>query len=274
MESQPPRQDPIGEIVSAYRQLIEQRHPAYAPAWPLVGGYNIRRGTFGRWNILIFEHTGNSVMRASTGIGELTPATIGYATIDASNRETVRKRLEDLFNIKPADAVMIVADGEALDAELLAMLRRHEIAMGLYPMKVFLSHKGADKSLVRRFKSTLSLLGFDPWLDEDAMAAGTELERGILRGFQDSCAAVFFVTPNFVDENYLATEINYAMAEKRTKGDRFAIITLVFSDGERKGAVPALLRQYVWKNPGNELEALQEIIKALPVEVGRTRWKF
>jgi hypothetical protein len=43
----------------------------------------------------------------------------------------------------------------------------------------------------------LQELGFDSWLDEEAMSAGTELERGILRGFKDSCAALFFITPNF-----------------------------------------------------------------------------
>jgi hypothetical protein len=52
------------------------------------------------------------------------------------------------------------------------------------------------------------------------MAAGVELDRGILQGFNDSCAAVFFVTPRFKDENYLATEVNYAMIEKRKKGAR------------------------------------------------------
>ncbi|WP_287824867.1 toll/interleukin-1 receptor domain-containing protein [Clostridium sp.] len=82
-------------------------------------------------------------------------------------------------------------------------------------MKIFLSHKGIDKTRVRDFKNTLELIGFEPWLDEDAMNAGVELERGIRRGFTDSCAAIFFVTPNFVDEDYLSSEVNYAIAEKR-----------------------------------------------------------
>jgi hypothetical protein len=118
--------------------------------------------------------------------------------------------------------------------------------------RIFLSHKGADKPLVRRFFGVLKAIGFDPWLDEDAMTAGVELERGILRGFKDSCAAVFVITPNYVDEGYLRTEMNYAVAEKRAKGDRFAIITIVFADKKgQKGAVPDLLKQYVWKEPGD-----------------------
>lgn len=149
----------------------------------------------------------------------------------------------------------------------------HEFAIGITPMKIFLSHKGADKPSVREFKKTLELLGFDPWLDEDAMQAGTELERALLSGFSDSCAAVFFVTPNFVDENYLATEVDYAIQEKRKKGDKFAIVTLVFSKEGAKGTVPGLLHRYVWKEPSSDLEALSEITKALPVQVGPVYWK-
>lgn len=58
-------------------------------------------------------------------------------------------------------------------------------------MKILLSHKGFDKPLVRKFKATLDLLGFDPWLDEDAMPAGTSLERAILKGFTNP-APLFF----------------------------------------------------------------------------------
>jgi hypothetical protein len=137
-----------------------------------------------------------------------------------------------------------------------------------------LSHKGSDKPKVRQFKATLELLGLRPWLDEDAMPAGTELERGISQGFKDSCAVVFFVTPDFKDENFLATEVNYAIREKRTKDDQFQIITLCLhgKDGD-KGQVPELLQPYVWKTPHTDLEALQEILKALPIRVGGTQWK-
>ena len=139
--------------------------------------------------------------------------------------------------------------------------------------KIFLSHKGVDKPVIREYFRVLKTLGFDPWLDEDAMVAGTPLERGILDGFDQSCAAVFFVTPNFQDENFLATEVNYAVAQKRKKGDRFSIITIVFSEKKQKGKVPKLLEQYVWKEPQSHLEALDEILRALPQVPGEPGWK-
>jgi len=139
--------------------------------------------------------------------------------------------------------------------------------------KIFLSHKGLDKPVVREYFRVLKTLGFDPWLDEDAMVAGTCLERGMLDGFEQSCAAVFFVTPNFQDENFLATEVEYAVAQKRKKGDRFSIITIVFSEKNQKGKVPKLLEGYVWKEPQSPLAALEEIVRALPLVPGEPGWR-
>lgn len=140
--------------------------------------------------------------------------------------------------------------------------------------KIFLSHKGTDKTQVRDYKETLQTLGYQPWLDEDAMPAGTSLERGLLKGMQDSCGVVFFITPSFKDEGYLATEIDYAIGEKRKKKDKFTIITLQFS-GENGsiGDVPALLRKYVWKTPKTQIEALREIVRALPIEPKSIDWR-
>lgn len=130
--------------------------------------------------------------------------------------------------------------------------------------RLFLSHSDADKSLVREYKQTLEVLGFCPWLDEDQMTAGVELEKGIRSGVKNSCAAIFFVTPNFEDKGYLLSEINYAVEEQTKREGEFSIITLVFAQGDRKGLVPELLEKYAWKTPQSELQALQEIIKAIP----------
>ncbi|MEE9911094.1 MAG: toll/interleukin-1 receptor domain-containing protein [Deltaproteobacteria bacterium] len=140
--------------------------------------------------------------------------------------------------------------------------------------RIFLSHKGVDKGKVTEFKNTLALLGYEPWLDEEAMPAGTPLERGLLQGMQDSCGVVFFITPSFKDEGYLETEIQYAIQEKRTKGDRFSIITLQFVDSEGKaGEIPELLKIYVWKQPKTSLEALREIVRALPIKPTVVDWR-
>jgi hypothetical protein len=264
---------PDAAVLAHYRALIESSHAKHAGVWPLISGHNCRIGGFKNWLAIIFTHTGNAGFVTSTGIGELSEALIGSDSINAGNKEQARANLERHFALQPQDGVVLIQDGRLDHSELISLMHRHEIALGLAPMKIFLSHKGFDKPLVRQFKATLALLGFDPWLDEDAMPAGTNLERGILKGFTDSCAAVFFVTPEFKDENFIATEVDYAIKEKRAKGDRFAIITLVFGDGTAKGKVPDLLHGYVWKEPKSELEALQEIIRALPIHVSSVRWR-
>jgi hypothetical protein len=159
--------------------------------------------------------------------------------------------------------------------KLFCVICGMEINMALSEStKIFLSHKGIDKEMVRDFKGTLEALGYQPWLDEDAMPAGVPLERALLRGMQDSCAVVFFITPSFKDEGFLESEIDYAIAQKREKGDKFSIVTLQFmaKDGE-VGEIPLLLKKYVWKKPRTQLEALREIVRALPIATGPVDWR-
>lgn len=180
---------------------------------------------------------------------------------------------------EPFDILRFPCCNETIKAErhdhLSCVICGAEVDMAISDSKkVFLSHKGVDKDLVIEFKKSLELLGYDPWLDEDAMPAGTPLERGLLQGMQDSCGVVFFITPSFKDEGFLETEVNYAIQEKRKKGDKFAIIALQFLDADgRVGEIPELLKTYVWKKPQTQLEAFREIVRALPVVPGIVDWR-
>lgn len=136
--------------------------------------------------------------------------------------------------------------------------------------KIFLSHKTIDKPLVQKYYRALKELGYDPWLDEHDMPAGTNPDRGIKQGFKEGCSVVFFITENFKDETFIATEIENAIIEKRSKGEKFAIITLRFSD---EGIVPDLLENYIYVDIKNDLDGLYEIVRALPVELGAILWK-
>lgn len=261
-------------IQKEYSKMVAERYPEYIASWPIVSGYNIINGVYGNYIICIFKHTGSSGITASSVVNFNT-ANTGTETITVSNIDSVREKVFSSFRLLSMDSVVILAkDGSNLQSELCKLMERHEFVMGVKKMKIFLSHKGADKPLVRLYKQTLEVLGFEVWLDEDAMPAGTVLHRGILQGFKDSCAAIFFITPNYKDEGFLEAEVNYAIKEKMEKKNKFAIITLVFSDNEgNKGEVPELLKTYVWKQPSNDLEALQEIIKALPVKLGDVCYK-
>ena len=258
------------QLLEPYRRLVQEKHPNLIRVWPVLSGHNFATYSFGSWFIVFFIHTGNPVTTSGSAGSSLSVDEIGFSDINASNLPAVRSNLETRLRAKPEDAVVIVRNGGKIEDELNEMLARHERAMGLVPMKIFLSHSGADKPMVLEFYETLKTLGFDPWLDEKAMPAGTNLERGIREGFHQSCAAVFFITPNFKDRGFLATEVTYAVNEKRAKGNQFAIITIVIGSDD---SVPDLLEQYVWKTPASPLGALQEILRALPVAPGPVRLK-
>ena len=142
--------------------------------------------------------------------------------------------------------------------------------------RIFLSHKGANKPTVGLYYRALAAAGYHPWLDDKDMPAGTNPDRGIRQGFKDSCAVIFFLTADFKDEKFLADEINYAKEEERAKGDRFAILTLIVPDGfgVKTPAVPDLLHQYVWIQEPDHLSSLVKILDALPIRLGKTRWKM
>jgi hypothetical protein len=102
------------------------------------------------------------------------------------------------------------------------------------------------------------------------MPAGANLERELLNGFAESCAVVFFITDNFKDENYLATEVDSAVMQKRKKGKKFAVITFQYSE---TAPIPELLMRFVYKRVTNDLDGFRELIRALPIELGPIRWK-
>lgn len=137
--------------------------------------------------------------------------------------------------------------------------------------RIFLSHKGADKAMVIEFKEALESVGYEPWIDKDDMPPGTEIERGLREGMDKSCGVVFFITSAFEDAGFLRGEIDRALLQKREKGDRFAIVTLLFD--KEAAQVPGPLRDFVWAEPKTQLEALRAIVQALPVLPGKADWK-
>lgn len=180
----------------------------------------------------------------------------GRAQIEPEIHEKVR---EGLIGLQPETGIIL-------------RLSREEVVLS-QQSRIFLSHKRVNKAMVQRFYDVLNTLGFEPWLDDEDMVAGENLHRGMQAGMHSSCAAVFFITPEFLDEKYLRHEIDLAMREKTERGDRFSIITLSLANerGER-GNVPDILRAYIFKEPATELEALREILRALPVRVGKVEW--
>jgi hypothetical protein len=190
------------------------------------------------------------------------PLCIGFPAIVIAHRDSAEGQTQQRA---VGETAKLVVENDRVQYEVHLEMKK--------PKDIFLSHKSPDKVLVREVAATLRSVGLSPWLDEDRMKAGANLERALRQGFHDSCAAVFFITPRFVDDGYLASEIDYAIAEKRTKGDRFSIITLLIpGDDGAFGEVPNLLRTYVWKQV-QPLEVVRIVVEALPIACGAPTWR-
>ena len=261
----------------AYKIYVESYFPDLVEYWPVIAGTHYKIGNFNKYYVVVLIDQGPTSFIQTVGIGNIK---LNLNEIDRTNPNMIRKELFSLLNLKKRDAIFLFDNTNSysnwnadLERDLKENFLQHKMVMNMEPMKIFLSHKSINKDKVRNFKTILELLGFSPWLDEEAMSAGANLERSLHSGMVDSCAAIFFITPDYKDEKYLATEIDYAISRKR-QDEKFSIITLVFPDenGE-KGVVPNLLQPYVWKEPANDLLALAEILKALPLEVGNIRFK-
>jgi hypothetical protein len=190
--------------------------------------------------------------------------TKGREGIDVFRSMVIRSLASELSDRIAKAADLATPEARALQAVPLSRIP------SATETRIFLSHKSADKPVVMRYYTALKELGFEPWLDQPDMPAGTNLERGILDGFEKSCAAVFFITENFKDESYLATEVDYAVAQKRKKGKKFSIITLRYPNAS---PVPGLLTPYIYKDVNNDLEGFHELVRALPIELGQIRWR-
>jgi hypothetical protein len=140
--------------------------------------------------------------------------------------------------------------------------------------RIFLSHKSADKPMVRQYRDMLKKLGFEPWMDEDDIKVRDKINRSIYKGIKESCVVIFFITANYVDERYLETEIDLAISEATEQGSQFRIITLILGDSPVDiQKIPVLLRQYVFKQPATQFEALKEILDGLPLRLPQPVFK-
>lgn len=212
-------------LLKAYEIYVKENMPDSVIAWPIISGSNRIKGMFKNYIICIFKHTGNNGYVNTNSIGKIS---LNLKSGDENNVEVIRRELQRHFNLSTYDSIFIIADhypAADFQREITVNFMKHKVIMNKEPMKIFLSHKGANKETVRKYNNILKTLGFSPWLDEEAMAAGSNLNRAILDGVADSCATVFFITDAYIDENYLSDEVDYSI-ERIKENPNFKIITL------------------------------------------------
>ncbi|OOF66257.1 toll/interleukin-1 receptor domain-containing protein [Rodentibacter sp. Ppn85] len=254
-------------ILDIYQQKIKDLYPHYVRKWPIINGIS-RVQSFdlpGEYIAFLYVNSPMANICFSGG-GTLTSDDLELDIVQSNNLNKVREYFYNNLNLNEGDGLFIVNKNLSnLLSEIELNIEKHKFFLGLTPMKIFLSHKTADKPKVREFKRILDQIGFDSWLDEEELTAGAHLEKSLFNGMKNSCAAVFFLTENYRDTNYLESEITYAIKRKR-EDPKFALIALKLSPN---ATVPDLLTPYVYKEPTSDLEALSQIIKAIPAKIGK-----
>jgi hypothetical protein len=145
-----PYEDPIlhnkiNVFLSFYGDRVGKIHPKDKPGWPLYFDIiNIIQCDNG-WTAFIL--TGKGLPKINKYMG----STWTGVNISLQNIEEARTFLENKFNIAPNDAVVIFdKDNSNIETEIKHLMFRHEQALGLTPMKIFLSHRTPDKPRVAR----------------------------------------------------------------------------------------------------------------------------
>ncbi|WP_429165363.1 toll/interleukin-1 receptor domain-containing protein [Aeromonas dhakensis] len=146
-----------------------------------------------------------------------------------------------------------------------AQARKHEMENS----RIFLSHKGVNKPLVEKIDKALRMLNLKTWFDQDDLAAGDALVRGVDNAFSSCSAAVFFISGDYVDAGVIKREIDRALHEEAMRNGQFRVIPLVLAQhGGGDADVPAPLQTLVWKTV-NDVDIVPSILRALPEHMQR-----
>jgi len=138
-------QRPYADILRAYQTLVATKHGNAVQTWPLLNGWKLVQGSFRGWTVVLLQDDPFVMVTHFSSLGEIKEALVGFPSLDARNVEEGRRRLEGYFSPGGRDALLLIPPDGRINAEFDYMMNRHERAQGLTPMKVFLSHKGADK---------------------------------------------------------------------------------------------------------------------------------
>ncbi len=253
-------------MMNTYKSIVEKNHQSYLRNWPLLSSsISVQVGGYAGTDIFIFKHVGRThQIFHEKGIGDdINKSVVKVDKITNENKQEVRYLIEQYLDLDDKDGVLFLSVDIPFQEECYLLMKKHEKVMGIKPNKIFLSHKSANKDFVRNVNTSLKSIGYSTWFDEESMNAGANLNRAIMKGFAESCSVVFFITPEFKDEKHIGNEIDHAVDEKLNRPEEFEIITIVVGDCP----VPKILSKYVWKNVNTEIEALTEIVKALPIKV-------
>ena len=279
-----PRADLLGQISNSLHGVVHQ-HPELKPYLPDLLTVDI----FVTWDgdkFMLFVSTEARAHLPTRGMetkhlpaqreagNDLLRNLNGFA--DISDLPTVAQSFQQI-GFKPGFAAAGTFPAEAYDADSKAAKEHAGKAVAelmqawaegrrlqVENSRIFLSHKGVNKPFVAKVDAALRMLGLRTWFDQDDLAAGEPLVRGVDNAFASCSAAVFFISGDYVDAGVIRKEIDRAIHEATTRGVGFRIIPLVLAQhGGTDDRVPDPLKPLVWKTV-QDFDVVPEILRSLP----------
>jgi hypothetical protein len=104
-------------------------------------------------------------------------------------------------------------------------------------MKIFLSHSGRDKPLVREIIKYLPN-SIQTWLDEDNLPLGTEISKELKNAItNNSDLIVLFISQEAINSSWVKKELEWAIEREKTLGYTF-IFPIVLDENSWKNIKP------------------------------------
>ena len=114
------------------------------------------------------------------------------------------------------------------------------------PLRVFLCHSSHDKPQVRSLYGRLTIVGIDPWLDEEKLLPGQDWNQEITKAVRYSDVVIVCLSRGSINKaGYVQKEIKIALdVADEQPDDTIFVIPLKLEDCE----VPERLRRWQWVN--------------------------
>ncbi|MDJ0510131.1 MAG: TIR domain-containing protein [Crocosphaera sp.] len=150
---------------------------------------------------------------------------------------------------------------------IAASLKQPETAS----LEVFISYSRTDSDLARKLNDNLQELGKTTWFDQESIATGTDFQKEIYRGIENSDNFLFVISPKSINSPYCADEVEYA--QKLNK--RFVTILHRPLSSEDKQKLHPALASVQWldfnKHGGEFAANFNELVRTLDTDRDHVR---
>ncbi|MEM7795049.1 MAG: TIR domain-containing protein [Cyanobacteria bacterium P01_C01_bin.118] len=180
------------------------------------------------------------------------------------------------YNLRKAEAWLKVAQQRTL--HLPTSLHETFIHESLQQpegvaVEVFISYSRADADFARKLNEALQSQGKTTWFDQESIASGSDFQKEICQGIENSHNFLFVISPDSVNSPYCTDEVEHAQSLNKR------IVTVLHRSVDA-AQLPATLRDLQWvdfnQHHDDFYASFSELIRTLDTDRAHvrshTRW--